>query len=143
MANDERFKTPADGLEALSSAHHIWTTQLGIRSVAASYAIIGAAWAVYSTKITDHALAIWAIGLAIFYLFLSSGISLCVVELLSNRFQYAQKDTNRWKEEWEHSEYPSDWPYTKPIQWVTKWYHRLKAIMPIVAGLCLILSFVC
>ena len=143
MTHDERFDAPKDGLKALTSDHHTWSTQLGNRSVAASYAIIGAAWAVYNTKITDHPLAIWAIGVAIFYLFLSVGITLWVIELLNCRFEYAQKDPNRWLEEWEHSANPeSKWPYTKSIQRVTDWYHRFKAIAPIVAGILLILSFI-
>lgn len=141
--NDKRYEKPEKGEAALVSTRDTWTIQLGDRSVAACYAVIGAAWAIYGNKISTHMLAFWAVGVAIFQLFLSVAILWLITELLTCRYDYSQRHPELWKKEWEDSANPTSfWPYTEAIQRISDWYHRFKFLLPIVSGLLLILSFI-
>lgn len=147
MPADSRFKEPADGSKELVNYKNDWSLDLSSKSIQASYAIIGAAWAVYGGTnggFFNNDLALLAVSLAIAHIGFSLIVQLSMIEMLTNRYWSAQRDAVSWKREWEQSGEPhSVWPFTSGIQILGRSYHWLKVIFPVTAAILLIISFWC
>jgi len=139
--NDERFAKPADGAKDVISYKDAWSTALGSRSVEACYAIIAVAWAVFGSagKLSENTFALTAITIALVHIGLSLGVVLWVVELLSCRFSFSQKNPDKWKELWgDSANDDSPWPYTKTINRIGRVFQWAKFVLPSTAAAFLI-----
>lgn len=140
---DSRFKNPAAGLKVLVKYKDDWSEDLNSKSTQACYAIIAAAWAVYGggSLFRNH-LALAAVSIAIFHIGLTLGVHLFMTEKLTRRFWFAQRNQEKWNEEWKHSGAPTSvWPYDRSIQWTGRAFHWAKFILPFAAAIILIISF--
>ena len=140
---DPRFKDSAAGLQELINYKDGWSGDLNSKSTQACYAIIAAAWAVFGAgELFRNRLALAAVSIAIFHIGLTLCVHLLVTEKLTKRFWFAQKNPEKWEQEYHQSGDPTSfWPYDKSIEWTGRVFHWVKVILPVAAALILIISF--
>lgn len=140
---DRRFNDPSAGLQALVKYKDDWSGDLNSKSTQACYAIIAAAWAVYSGgNLFRNHLALAAVSIAVFHIGLTLGVHLFMTEKLTRRFWFAQKNQDKWRQEWEDSgDATSIWPFDLSIQRIGRAFHWVKFILPSAAAIILIISF--
>lgn len=140
---DPRFKDSAAGLQELINYKDGWSGDLNSKSTQACYAIIAAAWAVFGAgELFRNRLALAAVSIAIFHIGLTLCVHLLVTEKLTKRFWFAQKNPEKWEQEYQQSGDPTSfWPYDKSIEWTGRVFHWVKVILPVAAALILIISF--
>lgn len=144
MQPDPRFDSPAAGLRELVKYKDDWSLDLNSKSTQASYAIIAAAWAVFGTQhvLFENWWALAAVSLALVHIGLTLIVHLFIIERLTRRFWFAQKNSEKWAEEWRQSGSPTSlWPYDKSIQRTGRVFHWIKVILPALAAVILIISF--
>ena len=138
---DGRFEDAAAGQSAVNDGFNLWTGLLADRGLTASYAVIGAAWAVFGTTgaLLDNRLALGAVLVSVLYIGIVLTINFYFVRLYWKQFLYAKEDPRRWQSEYEKSgESDSYWPYTKQIDELPMPYNRAKLFFPALAVILLV-----
>ena len=140
--NNRRFKNADEVTGQLNQDFNDWCSILTTHSLQASYAIIGANWAVHGTasNILDNSFSKFSMLLIIVFLVLNIFANSWMIHLHHRRFIYAEENTNRWKVEFNQSKGKRYWPYTKLIENLGVVHRFLKTFIPIIAALLFILS---
>jgi len=148
MAIDNLFwedsKKAAKGVEAALGR---WSARLTEDSFTLSVAVIGANWALCgNAEVFSRNLASKISVLLIFFMLaLHLFGSWIVCELFRRQMRLAEKDVEAWEKSF-HATQCADqsmpWPFTKTSRFFIIWLRRVKAILPLAAGVAFIFAFV-
>jgi len=137
------YAEPKDALAAVRNDYHYWTGKLTEASFHLSLSIIAANWAVFGNK-DSVPKSSWS-RVSIAAALISLGVSLIAAkkmgEMLGQRIEYAEADTERWRAEFEATSNTEDpWPYTKPINCYARFFRECKIWLPLGAGILFLLA---
>ncbi len=142
---DGRFKDAPAGKSAINDGFNLWTGLLADRSLAASYAVIAATWAVFGTadSLLNNRWALGAVLVSVLYIGFVLVVNFIFVRLYWKQFLYAKKKPERWLAEHEKSGGPeSYWPYTKTIDDLPMPYNWAKLVFPLIAVVLLAVAII-
>jgi hypothetical protein len=116
-------------------------------SIQFCYALIAANWALFeSTKgILSNPYATWSLVLVLFTLGATLLTNTLITAALARRVDGAYKNEAKWNQEYEDAKRTHDivWPYTRFILWGADLVRWGKTVLPLVAGVLLLLGIIC
>jgi len=141
--NDQQTRelnSAGEALKKLSKDFNDWSSILTSHSLQAAYAIIAANWAIHGStqSLLDNWLAKLSMVVVMFYLGANLLATQFMVKMHHNQYLYADKDSDRWKKEFEENE--RFWPYTEGIEYLGVCMRYCKVWLPIIATVLLIFS---
>ena len=135
--NANVYATPADGVKELVEHFHAWTSGLSGYSMQATFALIGANWALHESAdaVATDANARLSLVIAVAYLAVRLVLYGLMVWFTWYQLAYAERDKNSWAREFKESlQEKGCWPYLPAIHWVGHILHVLNVVGPTLAG---------
>ncbi len=133
------YETSGAAKKTLVQDYQYWSGRITDTSFQLSLALLGANWAVFGT-VSGILQNPWA-RLSILSVVLCLGINLVgarfMSELHRRRFDYAERDSARWQQEFEQTkDHLNPWPFTRRIEMLGRALREAKTWLPVLgAGL--------
>lgn len=139
------YTTPAVALGAVREEFLHWSEKLTDTSFQLSVALIAANWAVFGSvaRVLENSWAKASLFLVVLSLGISLGGAKWMSEMLRHRYEYAEGDPIRWKQEHEASAgVRVAWPFTDNIELLGRVLRECKTWLPIVSGVLFLLGLI-
>lgn len=124
-------------LRKICESFEYWTEKITESSFAATFAVIGANWAVFGSfrGIRANACSIWSVAVVLLGLALNLLGQWLLGEMLRRRVSYAEEDSVRWRKEYEAAKGSATaWPSTPAIDNLAWGLRIIKTFLPLVGG---------
>jgi hypothetical protein len=142
-ANSGAYQDPAAALKDIGEAFNFWSGSLGSKSLQICYALIGANWVVYGSTqgLLQSGWAILSLLSILCALAQNILVAFVMAELHRTRYAYAEKDKDRWADEFTKFAGTSHaWPFTRTIEVVGILSRWLNFLLPTFGALFLFIG---
>lgn len=136
-------ETPQKALEKVGSEFEYWSGKLTETSLQMCYALVAGNWLVFGSvgSILGSGWAMLSLLMVLLAMILNMVGAYIMSEWMRLRFEYAESDSDRWKEEFkEYSGERNARPFTKGIEMAGIALRVIKVGLPLVGGLFLIVG---